>query len=178
MPEEATTPSTNTTTTRSPTTPEETTGRFSLQMGATIVALIGFAILVVMLMVNARDATDVEWNRRVYLLGGVEAILFTAVGWLFGREVHRGEANSAKASAEKATKEASAAKDEAKAKGEEAAVERTKGRAMKATLRAQDESAAKGAGGGAEETALGGGAPAARSTHATLRALAEELWPD
>jgi hypothetical protein len=49
---------------------------------------------------NRADDADVAnesiWSRYVLVLQGIEAIAFTAIGWLFGREVHRGEAESAK----------------------------------------------------------------------------------
>ena len=49
---------------------------------------------------NRADDADVAgepiWSRYVLVLQGIEAIAFTAIGWLFGREVHRGEAETAK----------------------------------------------------------------------------------
>jgi hypothetical protein len=57
-------------------------------------ALSGFLIF------HADDiADDRLWARLVYVAGGLGALVSTAVGWLFGREVHR-------AAAEHATKEA------------------------------------------------------------------------
>jgi hypothetical protein len=57
-----------------------------------------------------KDMSETIWGRYTYLLGGLEAIVFTAVGWLFGREVNRKQAEQA----EQATQEAA----EAKMKGE------------------------------------------------------------
>jgi hypothetical protein len=54
----------------------------------TVVLLLAFGVLVVVMIVTSDSLSEVAWNRRVYLLGGVEAIVFTSVGWLFGREVH------------------------------------------------------------------------------------------
>ncbi|WP_020145217.1 hypothetical protein [Terracoccus sp. 273MFTsu3.1] len=48
------------------------------------------------------DVTADVWTRLTFVLHGVEAIAFTAIGWLFGREVHRGEAESAKKDKEQA----------------------------------------------------------------------------
>jgi hypothetical protein len=42
-----------------------------------------------------RISPGLEWDRYVFLFTGVETITFTAVGWLFGREVSRGEIRQA-----------------------------------------------------------------------------------
>ncbi len=39
--------------------------------------------------------TDVQWEWYTYLLAGVETTTFTAIGWLFGKEVHREQAQQA-----------------------------------------------------------------------------------
>src|SRR4051812_36338356 len=35
------------------------------------------------------NVEDREWGRYVYLAGGLESVVTIAIGWLFGREVHR-----------------------------------------------------------------------------------------
>jgi len=45
--------------------------------------------------VNDGKITDAQWNRYVYLVNGVEAIVFAAAGFLFGREVNRQRAENA-----------------------------------------------------------------------------------
>jgi hypothetical protein len=53
--------------------------------------------------------SEVVWARYVYLLTGIETITFTAIGWLFGKEVHREQAEMAQQQASEAmeqTKEA------------------------------------------------------------------------
>ena len=83
--------------------------------------LIGFGAVVVLMLAWAET-----WEQRVYVFGAVEAIVFTAVGWVFGREVHRQSAETAK-------EDAAEAKQDAKAKTEEVkglAVEAEKGRAL------------------------------------------------
>jgi hypothetical protein len=64
-----------------------------------IVALGAFAVFLV-LNAGTKDAT--EWERWVYVFGAVEAPAFTAIGWLFGREVNRQRAEAAEQRAEKA----------------------------------------------------------------------------
>jgi hypothetical protein len=60
----------------------------------TVVLIGAFAAFVAFLLNHvAADATS--WERYLYLLTGVEAIVFAAVGWLFGREVNRARAESA-----------------------------------------------------------------------------------
>ncbi|MER7555876.1 hypothetical protein ABTZ46_02980 [Nocardioides sp. NPDC126508] len=74
--------------------------------------LVAYLLVLLLLFRGADDegASETVWGRYIFLLGGLEAVVFTAVGWLFGREVNRRQANQA----EQATKEAA----EAKAKGE------------------------------------------------------------
>lgn len=77
------------------------------------VFLLALYVVILSVLLFTADDTDVDeeiWGRYTYLLGGLEAIVFTAVGWLFGREVNRKQAEQA----ETATKEAA----EAKKKGE------------------------------------------------------------
>ena len=81
-------------------------------LGIAVALLLAYGVTILVLF-NLADDSGVDepiWSRYIYLLGGLEAIVFTAVGWLFGREVNRKQAEQA----EKATKEAS----DAKAKGE------------------------------------------------------------
>jgi len=46
-------------------------------------------------MFTVTDAQEPQWTRYVYLLTGVEAIAFAAAGFLFGKEVHREQAQNA-----------------------------------------------------------------------------------
>jgi hypothetical protein len=86
---------------------------------AAVVVLIGFALVMVWLFMEAVDASDPEWTRYVYLLSGIEAVVFAAVGWLFGREVNRQRAESAEERADTADQQrtsalATAAREEQK----------------------------------------------------------------
>ena len=65
--------------------------------GVAILAVLGFAALIILItnLLSNAAMTDVQWERYTYLLAGVETITFTAIGWLFGKEVHREQAQQA-----------------------------------------------------------------------------------
>jgi hypothetical protein len=74
---------------------------------------VGFAVFAFFLVDNADTKDPTEWERWVYVFGAVEALAFTAVGWLFGREVHRERAENAEHRADEAEGE----KDQATSTG-------------------------------------------------------------
>ena len=78
-----------------------------------VISLVGFAWFIIYLVGRTINATELEWTRAVYLLSGVEAIVFAAAGFLFGREVHRVRAEKAEERAEKAETDASESKERA-----------------------------------------------------------------
>lgn len=85
--------------------------------------LIGVYVIAVWILFGLADdagTSEIIWGRYTFLLAGFEAVVFTAVGWLFGREVNRKQAEQA----EKATKAA-------QEKGEEAAEAKAKGEGLK-----------------------------------------------
>jgi hypothetical protein len=136
------------------------------QLVVAVFLLIAFGV-VVALMLGWADT----WDQRVYVFGAVEAIVFTAVGWIFGREVHR-------QTAEVAQKDAAEAKAEVKSKAEEVtklAEEAQKGRALKAAIEAVPVEAPSSAGGPRDVSALP--SPAApQGSLAHLRSMAEKLY--
>ncbi len=144
----------------------------------TVIALLGFAALVVVMMFDAEHANETVWTRRVYLLGGVQAIVFASVGWLFGREVHRSEAQSAKADAAQAKDKAQVAEEQAKQWLKKASEETTKGMAIKAAARGLSKAPAPGP--GEPATRSGPEPPAAgpQTTRTVLLNMVESLWPD
>lgn len=94
-----------------------------------------------MLVLANTDANS--WEKRVYIFAGMQAIVFTAVGWLFGREVNLSAAKAAAADAQEAKSEAASARTEAAGLREElggakdaAATERSKGVAARAAVEA------------------------------------------
>ena len=94
-----------------------------------------------------------QWDRLVFLLKGVEAIAFTAAGYLFGKEVNRQRA-------EKAEERAEAAEEDA-----------TNGQALATVVKTK-----------AARVSRSGGLESSRSQGAAdiqeLGAIAEELFPD
>nr|WP_296774153.1 hypothetical protein [Rhodococcus sp. (in: high G+C Gram-positive bacteria)] len=93
-------------------------------IAAALVAV--FLVLSVWLFTAANNdgTTEIVWSRYAYIVGGIEAIVFAAVGWLFGREVNRGTAAVAKEHAEAAQEDAEAAKKDAEAGNQLAGVVR------------------------------------------------------
>ena len=77
-----------------------------------IAALLAFAWFIIY-MLGLTQAEEPEWTRAVYLFTGVEAIAFAAAGFLFGREVHRKEAQKAGERADAADKRATEAQNSA-----------------------------------------------------------------
>jgi hypothetical protein len=75
-----------------------------------VFAILAFLAFIVVLLTRLK-APDLEWERMVYLFGGVEAIAFAAAGYFFGKEVHRAQAEDAKKDAANAKKDAKAAQD-------------------------------------------------------------------
>lgn len=64
-----------------------------------------FVAFAVFLVLNADTKNEHEWDRWVYVFGTAEAVAFTAVGWLFGREVSRKRADTAESRAHTAEQE-------------------------------------------------------------------------
>jgi hypothetical protein len=79
---------------------------FDLKMWAAVLvavlAVAGFALTVWYLLKSAHSSTDAGWQRLAYVFSGVQTVVFTAVGWLFGREVNRRQAETAQERADAA----------------------------------------------------------------------------
>lgn len=154
---------------------------------AAIAIVFAYVVFVLLAFVRADDKLpETDWSRSVYVLLGVEALAFTAVGWLFGREVHRGEAQEAQKHADEAKHVATLEKDRADTAKDAAAQERsradaaqTKGRILAKAVHSLTEP--EETGGGDERSPAGGrtrgiDGPAAGSTQA-LRNIADDLFP-
>jgi len=73
--------------------------------------LVAFVVFVSVLMsIAGGDANT--WQRQLHVFTGVQAIVFTAVGWLFGREVNLSAAKTANAHANQARFDAESARGE------------------------------------------------------------------
>lgn len=86
---------------------------------AAFLALIGFTIFLKFLSGKV-GLPDSEWIRLMDLFGSVEAIVFAAVGFIFGREVNRQRANSAEKTVKKKEEELKDAKQKEKQEREKA----------------------------------------------------------
>jgi hypothetical protein len=121
---------------------------------ALTVAVAAVAVFGVATVYMFRHTDSQNWERLVYLFGAVEALAFSAAGFLWGREVHREAATSAKDEAKKANDRADKLTEKAAA-----------GQALAAIIRGKDSDGAP-----AVQTA---GQP----SYADLRAAADELFP-
>lgn len=111
--------------------------RYLVTMTIAVVLLVAFGLLVYYLNGKADGANELAWQRRVYLFGGVEAIVFTAVGWIFGREVNRQQVDAAENRANTSEQKADAAASKAAAADAKAADLAARGEAAKAAVLAR-----------------------------------------
>ena len=86
-----------------------------------VVLIAAGGVIVAFMFINV-SADEPTWQRYVLLLTGVEAVVFAAVGWLFGKEVHREQADNAEnarktADVDKQQAVADAASAEARGRG-------------------------------------------------------------
>ena len=65
-----------------------------MQFVIAIALLIAYGFFIYFL-IGKVDSGDPSWSRLIYLFSGVEAIVFAAVGFLFGKEVNRQRAEKA-----------------------------------------------------------------------------------
>jgi hypothetical protein len=130
-------------------------------------ALIMAFVVLTVFMLSWADGPDEVWKNRVFVFSSVEAIVFTAVGWIFGREVHRSQAESAR-------KDAEEAKGVASRKADEAAAERANG--MRLAGAVESFAAAADTGGQARDVGLNE-EPGGRSAQlASLRDLVHRIY--
>ena len=108
--------------------------------GVAILILVAFLGLALFMIVNA-DASDPVWKNRLAIFTTVQAIVYTAVGWLFGREVNRGAKEAAEKSADMAKADADRAKIEA---ADAKKVERQQAEARTVDLRAASTEKVRG----------------------------------
>jgi hypothetical protein len=127
----------------------------------TVVALIAYGVAVWLMWGKADTAQEPEWTRLVFLLTGIEAITFAAIGWLFGREVNR-------VRAEKAEEKEAESRVEADAANREAASVKATGRAIRRALEPGEAGDLLGPG------SVGGGA---QGTISAIRNIAAD-FPD
>jgi hypothetical protein len=142
------------------------------------VTVLTLYVVFVVILITMRD--DANWDRLVYLLGGFEAIVFAAIGWIFGTTVARGTVLEAKASQAEAKEQASVAREDAAEERETARAARAerddslkdaeRGRALAESIKAKQTSSSR-QGARPEDTAA---SPALTE----LTSLAQRLFPD
>ena len=77
-------------------------------LAAAALFVVGFIVAIVFMFILAQKSSDSVWQRLIYVYSGIEAVVFAAVGWLFGREVNRKQVEGAEERADESDK---AAKD-------------------------------------------------------------------
>ena len=100
--------------------------RDSLAAVVAVCGLLVFLILVI-LMFAQRGGSETAWDRLVYLLTGVEAVAFAGAGWVFGKEVHRGEVARAENQVKTEKQRADQAQEDARDANATAQAERLRG---------------------------------------------------
>jgi hypothetical protein len=169
--------------------PQQATQPYSGSTGSIFWAPLGFAavlalaylILLAFIYASADRIADAHWSRVVYVAGGLSALVSTAIGWVVGREVHRGAAEVASAAAHSARGAAEAAQDEVARAHSEASQAHLKasqnerdaasGRALAVAIKARPP---------ARELAgdMDTLPPVIQSHLSTLQSMANELFPD
>ncbi len=102
-----------------------------------VLVLIGFSILTYYMMGQVTSDTEIWWSRRTFLYGSIQAIAYTAVGWAFGQEVHKGQAADAKEVAANEARRADEASTTAANAIREASTADARGLALAATIDAK-----------------------------------------
>lgn len=154
-----------------PETPQAAfTPQGAVTLAVAVLVLIGYAVFIGYMWGERATTNETAWNRAVFLFTGVETIVFAAVGFLFGKEVHRQQA----VNAEDRAKDAEADAKDSRAKG-------AKGEALAAAVKGL-AAGASGHPAAFKAAAVGGAAStgsAAEAPHhlTALAAMAAELFP-
>jgi hypothetical protein len=157
--------------------------RMTLDPAARRVAIALLVIFIATIGVMFLLRADPNWDRLVYMFGGLEAIVFAAAGALFGTTVQRGAVTTARAEAEQARDDANQAMSEARSSAADAA----KGKALAAMIKAADSEVKQPdqgyqvddqRRGGRPDVQLGGSAPPPEPTLRAMARVAGELFPD
>jgi len=136
--------------------------------------IVAFIVLTVC-MLRWANATDDVWKNRVFVFSSVQSIVFTAVGWIFGREVNRAQVDSARKDADQARDEANKKSELADQKASEAADERAKGMRLAGAVETLGAGTAEPDGRG-HDTGFQGDSAGFPAQLASLRDLARRLY--
>lgn len=77
-----------------------------------IIILIVYLVFIAFMLYNSDVEEEKNWNRMLYLFSGIEAIVFAALGYVFGKDIHRIRAEKAEENADQAKRETDKAKKE------------------------------------------------------------------
>lgn len=144
----------------------------SWQFGVAVAILLGFVGLVAFMLATASHGGS-TWDRRVFIFGAAEALVFTAVGWIFGREVSRSSLDAARDDARAAKGEA----EEARAKIAICREEATLGRALAAAIASTVEMPVAPSGGRPHDLGVANEAAASSALY-FLKCLGKRLFPE
>ena len=103
-------------------------------IAAALVTLTAFGVFVIFLLLRL-GIDQTQWDRAVYLLSGIEAIVFAGTGFLFGKEVHRAQAKSVEKQAQSEQERA----ETAEARADQNAEDAMNGRALAAAVLTREE---------------------------------------
>lgn len=92
--------------------------------------LIFYGLRLISMAKIASSSTESIWAHHVYLTDGLEALAFSAAGFLFGKEVHRKQAEKAEKHASSAEARASQAESQANQAHVQASLADEKGRML------------------------------------------------
>jgi hypothetical protein len=70
----------------------------AIVVAAVLTVVFVISIGIVFYFLSSTSMGDPTWGHYAYLLAALQAVTAGAVGWLFGSQVHRGEADMAKTS--------------------------------------------------------------------------------
>ena len=137
--------------------------------------MILIAVFVIALVVMALLRNDRQWDRLIYLFGGLEAVVFAAAGALFGTSVQRGNLADARKDASQARQEAETARTQSQLNVADA----EKGRVLAEACRAagQATQAPSERRGAREMDQFEAASPATNPEFLTLVTLADRLFP-
>ena len=101
-----------------------------------VIIFIAYMIFIIYLATKA-SVDDVLWTRLLYLFTGIEAIVFAALGYVFGKDINRVRAENAEKATEKAKKEEVKAKEAVEKAKKEIQKEREKGIALSTAVKSK-----------------------------------------
>jgi len=104
-----------------------------------IIILIVYLIFIGFMLFKSK-IEEPSWSRMLYLFSGIEAIVFAALGYVFGKDIHRIRAEKAEENVEEAKKETDKAKKETDNAKKTAEAEKLKGVKLSTAILARNNS--------------------------------------